>query len=137
VIALVPELEGADQPIVTLLSDGLIPVIVGALGESPKVKAFANVADPAEVVTVTSTTPPAAEAGLTNVRDVPSVLSVQLVTELEPTLRAVTPTRNDPLSVIGAPPVFGTSDLLVWVIDADCLKDSSQASVTESLVEES
>ena len=128
-IALVPTEEGADQPIATRLSDGLIPVIVGALGESPKVKALLNVADPEDVVTVTSTAPVLEEAGLTNERDVPSELSVQLVTELGPTDRAVTPTRKDPLRVTAAPPILGIRDLLVWVIEADCLNDGAQVSV--------
>jgi hypothetical protein len=83
------------------------------------VKASGILAVPEDVVTVTSITPPAVDAGLRNERLVPSSLSVQDGTWFEPTATEVTPTRKDPVSVTAAPPVFGISVLFFCKIEAD------------------
>jgi hypothetical protein len=47
------------------------------------------------------------EAEVTNDKLVPSALSSQVGTELEPTKTDLTPTKKDPFTVTVAPPVFG------------------------------
>jgi hypothetical protein len=107
VIELLPEIVGADQPIVTELSCALTPVTEGAPGESPKVRALFSVTAPALVVTVTPTVPPTGADGLVKVKVVPSALSFQDETAVAPTEIPVTPTKKEPLIVTVAPPVFG------------------------------
>jgi len=130
-MGLVPTLLGADHPMVTSLFEGLSPVIVGALGESPYVKALFKVADPADVFTVTPTFPPESDAGLMNFKDVPAGLSVQLVTWIPPTEMPVTPTKNEPLIVVVAPPLFGIKDLSALEIAGFCTRELAHVSVTK------
>jgi hypothetical protein len=119
VIADVPAEAGADQLITALKSPGFIPVIDGASGESPYVTAFGSVTSPAIVFTVIPTEPPAGFDGLMKLSVVPSVLSVQSSTAVDPTDTPVTPTKNEPLRVIEAPPVFGTWFRLTPLIVGD------------------
>jgi hypothetical protein len=118
---------------VTDPSFGLTPVIVGALGESPKVNAFVLVTDPALVVIVKSLVPPSTELGLVNSSVVPESLSTQLETLIGPRDTPVTPTRKLPLTLTVAPPVFGIIDLSVLVRVGFCTRDADQVSVTTSL----
>lgn len=113
VTGLVPADDGADQPTVIDWSPGLSPVIDGALGESPKVRALEIVAAPALVVTVKLFVPAVGEIGLVNVRLVPELDSVQSETLMDPIDIAVTPTKKLPLIVTVAPPVLGTRVLSV------------------------
>ena len=127
-----PELAGEDQPTVTAPSVGLNPEMTGAPGESPKEIELFRIAVPALVVTLMFTVPPVDELGLVNERLVPSGLSAQVETVLSPTVTPVTPTRNEPLKVTDAPPVFGISDRSAREIDGDWVRAAAHVSVTTS-----
>jgi hypothetical protein len=106
--------------------------MTGAPGESPKEIALFRSAVPALVVTLMFTVPPVDELGLVNERLVPSGLSAQVETVLSPTVTPVTPTRNEPLKVTDAPPVFGIRDRSAREIDGVWVSAAAHVSVTTS-----
>jgi len=94
----------------------------GAVGESPKVNALSRVAVPPAVTAVTDTVAEVADVGLVKVNEVPSLLSVHVEIEVDPTVREVRPTKKEPFRVTVAPPVFGIMVLLTEAMVGDCVR---------------